>query len=1191
MTTTTLERPSSGDGTTAEDDGRLDVSTKLMEGYQIVAPVDGGADLSTFLNDSGFLDVYSVGTAAEVYRFRPQSDQESGWDQEPLGIQAQQVFAYPGYAEGGLSDRNNPNLMGVGADDQLTLSTFNPATSSYEQVVTHPAGDDRKIKRFLAVQGYLGRVYVNVILEDDTVANNWLNIDGTWSGDEWVPIKQRGGSDQDAKAKIIAMSANSAQDALFGIDDTDEVVWSERTRFSYWVPLNKKARALAVVEDKEKRLSIFAVDLDGRLWQKRQKKYPKTSIEWMDWIEVGASAGPALETAPLLSVRAVTNAHEELEIFGIGEDDQLHHTRETGIGPRDNMTWGTLFPLGNQIPNSIFAVGQNSGGYSEAYSVTHDNRLYQFWQDPHTTAWANYRVQIQPTGEIVSMPSHSVELTAHDASNLTIPGAKMNIATSALTSLKVNGLSYVVSEHHSIDVEAPSDGRVVIERGTNTLSGPTLLVSAEFMDDGTAVTIESNAALLDTMSKTTTDDVWDAKDTSGEYLLQGDNRTRENAKALADATRLLIGHFEPAYTGGRYLEGNALQIGTRHIADVGLGSPYRLSPELLEGSRFVIDFSGDAPEARTLSEQEAAARLTELRAAISAQNGAEIDLGIHWGDVWDAIKNGIAEVVEFVVDGATAVLKFIINGVEMVFEGAIEFAQQALGFIEAIWAKVEVFFEKLWEWLGFLFDWPDILRTAEAIEHSFNETTDFLIIAARNTRELIAQGFDTIEEVIQGAVDDFVEKLDPNQNVGQYGKEHDKPDPRLQTSSDHNVMLNKFMANYDKGDDVDLWSDRGEDDPINGIVEKLEELANNFELGAGKEAFDEAIAYFSAIGESRDNILNLLMAGMVRLGEAILLWGIAAAKGVVLTIFDLMVDLVQALKDAVNAEWTIPVVSELYKLITGQDLTFRPIAIFSIIVAIPTTALYKIMKGKAPLPSDNSLAEFKRFYTAELLASRAGFSDEEEAAVLSRAEITNVEEQNRVVASLFGVGYASAYAVRIPVELAHIALTQTGDVPVKLKLTYVGLRYLNSVFSIPWALDSSAGAPSCATEDTKGFGNTIWICQIIFGPTRGLIVIPTPAVVSQLSVTIWGAAHLGMVIAHTIAQDDPDTGKVVQDVLTCLGPQLFQIAANQKVAAITKEVSPAALGVWNFFTYMLIAKLACDRVGAEVPAKALERGA
>ena len=41
----------------------LVVSTKFMEAYEIIRSVSGGADLSTYLNKGGNLDVYSVGTS------------------------------------------------------------------------------------------------------------------------------------------------------------------------------------------------------------------------------------------------------------------------------------------------------------------------------------------------------------------------------------------------------------------------------------------------------------------------------------------------------------------------------------------------------------------------------------------------------------------------------------------------------------------------------------------------------------------------------------------------------------------------------------------------------------------------------------------------------------------------------------------------------------------------------------------------------------------------------------------------------------------------------------------------------------------------------------------------------------------------------------------------------------------------
>src|SRR5215470_13670833 len=46
----------------------LRVSTKYMETFQPQKPVSGGADISTYLNSRGELDVYSVGSTNAVHR-------------------------------------------------------------------------------------------------------------------------------------------------------------------------------------------------------------------------------------------------------------------------------------------------------------------------------------------------------------------------------------------------------------------------------------------------------------------------------------------------------------------------------------------------------------------------------------------------------------------------------------------------------------------------------------------------------------------------------------------------------------------------------------------------------------------------------------------------------------------------------------------------------------------------------------------------------------------------------------------------------------------------------------------------------------------------------------------------------------------------------------------------------------------
>ena len=149
-------------------------------------------------------------------------------------------------------------------------------------------------------------------------------------------------------------------------------------------------------------------------------------------------------------------------------------------------------------------------------------------------------------------------------------------------------------------------------------------------------------------------------------------------------------------------------------------------------------------------------------------------------------------------------------------------------------------------------------------------------------------------------------------------------------ANDHNIFFNAFQQNEDKistvGGQQTLLTSTALDNTLSALLERMKELANNFEFGDGKNAFDEAYGYFSDIGSDRGRALELLLSGLIKVLEGVALFATDFAKGVVLTLFDLLEDVIRLVREALFAEWEIPVVSQLHELFTGKKLTVTRLA-------------------------------------------------------------------------------------------------------------------------------------------------------------------------------------------------------------------------------------------------------------------------
>ena len=1160
----------------------LVVSTKFMESYELIRPVSGGGDISTYLNRAGNLDIYSVGTSNSISRIRQQDGSENGWLQEDLKIVAHQLSLYvPSGA-----DADSPNVMGLNAASKLTLSTWDKSTGSYRQAVNQP--EDKALKQFLATKN-LDNVYANVILDTDEVATSFLKPDGTWASKVWVPVKKAQGSSLNAKAKRIAMCTNNpVQTALYAIDLDGFVQFAPNAfRFSYFIQLGThKAADINVVQDAENLLNIFIIDTDGFLWQKKQRKQPiGGDIIWEDWATVDG-------TTRLVALQAVQNISGNLEIFAIGDDNRLYHTSQIS-GPKGKV-WTSLFPLGNPVPNSVFSVGRNVHGYSEVYSVTQDNRLYRFWQDPATTQWYNMEILLPRAGEdMIALPAHSMEVIVLDFNGLPKAQETVFIRASNLCSLNISGNYYIVSEFRTVKVEANEAGSLVINYLTEALTAPTLFISTEFT--GAPVEVQPNAGLQAQLNAVSADEVWNAKDASGNYLLSGENRTMENAQSIAEISTksMSLGGPAPVNTGRLRLLGNQRKNAFRD-GYVRPGPRHRINFAEVVEQHWVVDFRSGAPRVKDLTRIQAASFMSEMHALRAEQ--ADGFLGVDWGDIWNSIKEGVGKilgsiqqfVVTTIIDPLTDLVKeikvvfeFLIDGVRQIVEQVITFIQQAFDIIEGIWNKIKVFFKQLWEWLAFLFAWKDISRTAKAVEHTINTTMDFMVIGLKSVRGTVETGFDTLSQRVIDAANNFIEQIGGQTDLNQFNSDNEKPQPALDASTGHNVMSAAFEENYQKGVDSSTASFASAGSNLDALIAEMEKLIENFQFGQGEAAFKEAVGYFNQIVDNPDNALTLLISGVVKIMEGIALFGIALAKGIVLTIIDIVIDIVGAFKELMNEEWGIPVVSQLYKLITGQSLTFRPIALVAIIAAIPGTLFYKIVKGVAPFPDDASLERFTSQFTAQWLAEQAGIVPQ--ARRLSAAEAAKTEEWRKWVAGVFGCVCAGLWVFRIWPDTAGVILSTIMPAPKRLVITNLIVGFSIIGLTVPWIVRENAGGLAC--NSLPGLSNLRWLLNSVMGPGLGAVyaIAKVPGKVADMTNTLWGAGNLALVIV-TAAMGTP-AQVVAEGIFTTLSPQIFRLLNIMDVWGELVVFTKAGLIVSIVLTYPTTAGLhIANSVGEEAAA-------
>ncbi|EGX87877.1 hypothetical protein CCM_09500 [Cordyceps militaris CM01] len=309
---------------------------------------------------------------------------------------------------------------------------------------------------------------------------------------------------------------------------------------------------------------------------------------------------------------------------------------------------------------------------------------------------------------------------------------------------------------------------------------------------------------------------------------------------------------------------------------------------------------------------------------------------LHWfHEKFEAVKNWLVRKIK---DG----YEFILHVGEAAYRWIVRTASEAWNGIKLLVNKILKFGKEVIEWIGYIFEWGDIVKTHNSVAH-----------LARSALKCAPDYIETLKK----KSDVFLALL--KTNIGNWGHEPvpgdlqlsalDKPPPGQNnstalTSSKVNWAVNLFHHGGAQGLSI-VGDSRSVGD---GGDAKLQHFFDTFLAKAAKDG--EAIMLH--LGEA---LVKLFTAGSWPQVAAILRTLSAATM---MSIVDIIQTLIHGFLDVletvirefaalIDHEIRIPVISALYKSWTGSTLTV--LDGLALLVAFPTTILHKMIYKKAPV--------------------------------------------------------------------------------------------------------------------------------------------------------------------------------------------------------------------------------------------------
>ncbi|RBL89761.1 hypothetical protein [Chitinophaga flava] len=318
------------------------------------------------------------------------------------------------------------------------------------------------------------------------------------------------------------------------------------------------------------------------------------------------------------------------------------------------------------------------------------------------------------------------------------------------------------------------------------------------------------------------------------------------------------------------------------------------------------------------------------------------DIGNTIGDIFYSIKKGFMEITRFFIEKVAQGVQFIIEVGGKVIRWIANAAKDAIIFLEKVWEKVKVFFKDLVEFLAFLFDWNDIKETKEALKMAI---TKGLKSISPGLKELEAMALDKIRGFKKN-LEQVLGFDDPSLNKN-FSEMANSPAPY------EGKRLDSRMNWMDSKKDVVFGNTGVQSDGVD--VNKLSNVKDTSHDPDLKTVLDLIIDLFKG---------KLLLGEFIKkMAKVIINLTFKAIEAIVKELFKLIIDSVDFIVNALEAEINVPLLSDIYKKISGSSLSI--VDFISLIIAIPMTIGYKLANNSAPF-KDITAEQFSNNIVASL---------------------------------------------------------------------------------------------------------------------------------------------------------------------------------------------------------------------------------
>ncbi|MFT9390892.1 hypothetical protein [Leuconostoc pseudomesenteroides] len=681
---------------------------------------------------------------------------------------------------------------------------------------------------------------------------------------------------------------------------------------------------------------------------------------------------------------------------------------------------------------------------------------------------------------VVVAPVYETQLMFCDDTSLESQSATVNITGPDNLRVIIDDKHYALNHATPLEIQTNQQGKLSIMFAADTLAQPALTLDYTSGSETGQIKIDTSLIFKDRFGTLRKEDLLNACDADGQYILAAD--VRDNPNQVEEVVRTI----KPL-------------VNTELAADV-----------FANGAKaFSLDYTDGRFRYQVLTKEA----MTNIFAGAQSITGFWSSIGDFFRSVSKKFVQVVSFVAEKVVDGVNAVIQIVIDGATKSFSFLQKTFPGVMKLVETVFNMIKMPFEKLFEWLSDLVGWSGIKRTQRAIKVVFNRT-DILTYAVGAGHAAFIQQLDALSTTIDDTFNYIKSSAIGNKNSQSYltGSNDNPLDNYIWQAAVQNMNGGHFTMSLDA---------RVADD-ILVLYEQLKTQAVNYQAKPEFKKVEDEIQDLVLATSASNSLVTMTFSQILTIVQALCQLTIDFMKVTSTAVSQLIQQIIDLVKTFLNQTIQVPILTSLFETIFDQQLTV--VNLVSLMLAFGVNIASKIGTGHVPFENDDQVTGFQNYFTNLNPNTRQHIS----------------EDWTKFLKALSAVCQTAYY---VCLGVSDVTDEGVKDSPSIIKLDRVawigiGINLIWVLITVPWIYDSDPFAGFIVAWGACAVGLAFdFVMQCVANPDSGINIQNED--VSCLLSSIAGFVYLGGTVASLVYEIQEKTA----DVLTYINEFILSISS------------------------------------------------